>query len=148
MLYIRGTSHGPSLCVCLCLSQVGVLLKRNVLFPVIAWHRAMLCGSRTISLRAKIIPFSRLLFRRIVSVWFFCAIQTFLFTYLHPVVFLGVFSLLRTNESNPLRTVHLIHKQFVFNFALICYSLLHTYSRKFAPDDWLRNFVIRPRSLT
>jgi len=27
MLYIRGTSHGP-VSVCLCLSQVGVLLKR------------------------------------------------------------------------------------------------------------------------
>jgi len=33
MLCIRGTSHGPvsvrlSVCLCLCLSQVGVLLKR------------------------------------------------------------------------------------------------------------------------
>jgi len=29
MLCIRGTSHGPvSVCVCVCLSQVGVLLKR------------------------------------------------------------------------------------------------------------------------
>jgi len=30
MLCIRGTSHGPvSVCVCLCLSQSGVLLKRQ-----------------------------------------------------------------------------------------------------------------------
>ena len=30
MLCVRGTSHGPvSVCLCLCLSQVGVLLKRQ-----------------------------------------------------------------------------------------------------------------------